>query len=67
MSSLTSTYLFFISFKQGFSKTILSLTHFVFLGKPEVKHLSFKLDVFITCVFQRHRSDGYTPSLRILV
>lgn len=38
---------------------------FVFFGKPEVKHLSFSLDVFTTCISQRHWGDGYTPPLHI--
>lgn len=38
---------------------------FVFFGKPEVKHLSFSLDVFTTCISQWHWGDGYTPPLHI--
>lgn len=56
MSSFSNVPFLFISFEQRFSKNILNLTCFifVFLEKPEVKHLSFKLDVFTTCLFQQH-------------
>lgn len=62
MSSFSNLPFSFMSFKQGFSKNILNLTHFifVFLEKPEVKHLSFNPDVFTICLFQWHRN---TPSL----
>lgn len=56
MSSFSNLRFLFISFKQRFSKNILNLTHFifVFLGKPEMKHLSFKHDVFTICLLQCH-------------